>query len=359
MERLIKEEPVDKDKALKSMSTVKNTIIQTHQHLKETWTHMRSSVSLLWVIIRVAKQLKSSKTYKEILNDDADFMEEFLDDVSKTNMDIIKIFMKWKWIEISEEELKLLEKRQKLVMKNRLSKKIDIFEEFKIFVEDLIEKTQDFWRIIKRIKILKDELTYAKRKNKEAQDYQKTSIDLMEVLCDDFDEQQKVDELTWLGSKKYFESMGMKFIEEKREFHVVFIDLNGLKLINDNYGHDAGDSLLRDFAKDLANVLWTENNTPFRLHGDEFTIISEDDLSTISHKMSKLTEWLERRHYKIMKDGKVIHIEGKFAYGITKKEDGDSLLDMKWRAESKMYAHKARMKWEENKYNFANEKETA
>gem|GEM_PF-3468958 len=57
----------------------------------------------------------------------------------------------------------------------------------------------------------------------------------MEALCDDFNEQQKIDELTGLGNKKYFDSMAKRFIETNKEFHVVFIDLNGLKQINDTY----------------------------------------------------------------------------------------------------------------------------
>jgi diguanylate cyclase (GGDEF)-like protein len=55
---------------------------------------------------------------------------------------------------------------------------------------------------------------------------------------------------------------------------VVFIDLNGLKVVNDEKGHDAGDKLLRDATNALREVFSEE--MIFRAGGDEFTIIVED-----------------------------------------------------------------------------------
>ena len=52
---------------------------------------------------------------------------------------------------------------------------------------------------------------------------------------------------------------------------VAFTDLNGLKRVNDEQGHSAGDALLKDAAKALEEVFKTEEI--FRAGGDEFTII--------------------------------------------------------------------------------------
>ena len=52
---------------------------------------------------------------------------------------------------------------------------------------------------------------------------------------------------------------------------VAFTDLNGLKRVNDEHGHSAGDALLKDAAKALEEVFKTEEI--FRAGGDEFTII--------------------------------------------------------------------------------------
>ncbi len=53
---------------------------------------------------------------------------------------------------------------------------------------------------------------------------------------------------------------------------VIFADLNGLKVVNDDYGHSAGDTLLKDAAKALEEVFKKEEI--FRAGGDEFIIIS-------------------------------------------------------------------------------------
>ena len=68
--------------------------------------------------------------------------------------------------------------------------------------------------------------------------------------------------------------------ESENSVGVVFADLNGLKRMNDDYGHNAGDKLLKDAAKALEEVFKTEEI--FRAGGDEFSIIiigiSEEEL---------------------------------------------------------------------------------
>jgi len=56
------------------------------------------------------------------------------------------------------------------------------------------------------------------------------------------------------------------------ELALFFIDLDDLKVINDTLGHEAGDSLLKHFAKRLASVT-DASDTIARIGGDEFTIL--------------------------------------------------------------------------------------
>ena len=58
---------------------------------------------------------------------------------------------------------------------------------------------------------------------------------------------------------------------DKVSVGVMFVDLNGLKRVNDNEGHSAGDTLLKDAAKALEEVF--DVNNIYRAGGDEFTMI--------------------------------------------------------------------------------------
>jgi diguanylate cyclase (GGDEF)-like protein len=61
---------------------------------------------------------------------------------------------------------------------------------------------------------------------------------------------------------------------------VLFMDLDGLKRINDEFGHPAGDQALRVFA-DVLRRAFRESDVIGRLGGDEFTVvaISREDVS--------------------------------------------------------------------------------
>ena len=85
------------------------------------------------------------------------------------------------------------------------------------------------------------------------------------------------DALTGVGNKAaFFERM--RELEAKIEtgsaaFSVAVFDLNGLKNINDNYGHECGDAAITDAARALAAVFGGENL--YRIGGDEFVAVAE------------------------------------------------------------------------------------
>ena len=84
------------------------------------------------------------------------------------------------------------------------------------------------------------------------------------------------DVLTGLPNRKLFHERLEQAIEWAAEngqmIGLLFLDLDGFKLINDTCGHDVGDLLLQAIAKRLLGCL-RGSDTVSRLGGDEFTVI--------------------------------------------------------------------------------------
>jgi diguanylate cyclase (GGDEF)-like protein len=61
----------------------------------------------------------------------------------------------------------------------------------------------------------------------------------------------------------------------RRSFALLMLDLDGFKLLNDRFGHPAGDDLLRDVAAALSNAI-RDQDTLARVGGDEFCVLAPE-----------------------------------------------------------------------------------
>jgi diguanylate cyclase (GGDEF)-like protein len=87
------------------------------------------------------------------------------------------------------------------------------------------------------------------------------------------------DELTGLANRVHFYQYLDALIKSpgrhKRQFILLYIDLDDFKTVNDNLGHDAGDTLLKNISNSLKAVC-RDIDFVARLSGDEFCILAED-----------------------------------------------------------------------------------
>ncbi len=86
------------------------------------------------------------------------------------------------------------------------------------------------------------------------------------------------DSLTGLANRALFREISERAIARAgrtdEELAVLFLDLDGFKLVNDSYGHDVGDVLLGTVARRLRDTV-RAGDTLARLGGDEFVILCE------------------------------------------------------------------------------------
>ena len=106
------------------------------------------------------------------------------------------------------------------------------------------------------------------------------------------------DSLTGLPNRRAFESTLAECIVQNSPVRsilaVFFIDLDGFKQINDSYGHEAGDQLLKKIALTISKSSARATKVA-RLGGDEFTILLTDvkRIEEVKHFASRLTLMLQ------------------------------------------------------------------
>lgn len=142
------------------------------------------------------------------------------------------------------------------------------------------------------------------------------------------------DHLTDLYNRSYLEDKMHEF-NDKEELPISLImgDANGLKLINDTYGHAIGDQMLIEIASILTNSCRREDIIA-RWGGDEFVVLLP---KTTIEEARLIAQRIEKR----CSQATINQIPLSMALGTAVKEDlTDSIIDVLKRAEDRMYKNK-------------------
>lgn len=153
------------------------------------------------------------------------------------------------------------------------------------------------------------------------------------------------DSLTGVGSKAAYvnkvEEMNGQIKAGHKELGVVMVDLNNLKLINDEFGHKMGDSYIIGCCRLICEVF--KHSPVYRIGGDEFVVILQGADYENRHA---LVESLKTRYEEIMKNREKEPWERySAAVGIAELSSDDGTIDLVFkRADRAMYRDKKRMK---------------
>lgn len=149
----------------------------------------------------------------------------------------------------------------------------------------------------------------------------------------------KTDGLTGLKNRLAFDELLKEIENEKihdKDWAMLMIDLNGLKATNDQYGHEAGDELIKGTATVISDI-YADKGECFRIGGDEFVVIidaSEEQMLEYRNKLkARMDEYNRVETYKLS-----------MAVGESRLNNPDgvrgSISDWKMNADMDMYREK-------------------
>ena len=147
------------------------------------------------------------------------------------------------------------------------------------------------------------------------------------------------DELTGLYNRRGFLRLAKDAIRfmDIPNYHIIFIDMDKMKLINDNHGHDMGDNALKEAAK-ILRMSFREGDIISRYGGDEFIVfvssMRDDALDNIKKRIKDNVNLFN-------KNGKSVYELGlTIGHAKTDQAKNESLQEIINKADKIMYLNK-------------------
>lgn len=159
-------------------------------------------------------------------------------------------------------------------------------------------------------------------------------------LIEDLQEKAFQDTLTGLPNRRFLEKFICTRLDEMSRygwpFGLVFLDIDRFKLINDSYGHDMGDEVLRMVARTLTHCS-RSFDTVGRWGGEEFVVVVVNvDYDNLKHISERYRLMIESSDLTLGQDSVKVTV----SLGGTLARADDSLLSVIKRADGLMYRSK-------------------
>ena len=150
-----------------------------------------------------------------------------------------------------------------------------------------------------------------------------------------FSQMSLMDGLTGLGNKRSFDHSLEHLVQEGSSFGLCYIDVNHFKAVNDRFGHNVGDVLLKTVAKRIQE---NTNYPAYRIGGDEFVILVDEDIEEARYQQFK--ENIDQAFAKRVRClDKKLHITVSLGFA-RYPEDGQDVQQVIALADQRMYADK-------------------
>jgi diguanylate cyclase (GGDEF)-like protein len=146
------------------------------------------------------------------------------------------------------------------------------------------------------------------------------------------------DALTGLANRRSVETHLDFLLRRGAPFTAIYIDLNGFKKINDTYGHEAGDDLLKQAGIRLRTA-FRMTDVFGRWGGDEFVALMDTSSTEVQTRISRITECLAG-DFVIGNEGAEYRVTIGAAVGVAAWKPGDTATELLRRADFAMYEEK-------------------
>lgn len=195
-------------------------------------------------------------------------------------------------------------------------------------------------KAFKQLQVIFDELEFLEKAVEDSHNQTKTSERQNSLAKQRLHFLAFHDHLTKIPNRRYFKSALEQMIDKNKSpknFHLVFIDLDSFKAVNDDHGHEMGDWLLTQAARRLQYCV-RKTDLMCRYGGDEFVLAlqfcpnPEDLVFILNRILMNLTQPFNRGN---------IHIQVGASIGVMTYEQGmTNVEDLIHKADVAMYQAK-------------------
>lgn len=148
------------------------------------------------------------------------------------------------------------------------------------------------------------------------------------------------DTLTGCYNRQYAQEIFHTLEETGKDIVLCFADLDGLKTVNDNYGHQKGDNYLLTAVECIGKAVRKDKDYMFRYGGDEFVLLFEEITpQTVDLRMQKVQEQLQE-----LSNSPERPFLLSISYGIASSTETKNLEDTVLLADHRMYEQKQKKK---------------